>query len=85
MPTIPHSLDPLFHPKTVAVVGASGTPGTVGSILVHNLLTNPGFESGLAGWTVTPSGTTQGTGPAPWQGGQLLRPRPQRYDPRSDD
>ena len=41
MPTLPHSLDPLFHPRSVAVVGASGTPGTVGSILLRNLLENP--------------------------------------------
>ncbi len=36
-----HSLDPFFKPSSVAVVGASATPGAVGSILVHNLLTNP--------------------------------------------
>jgi acetyltransferase len=36
-----HSLDPLFRPKSVAVVGASATPGSVGSILIHNLLSNP--------------------------------------------
>jgi acetyltransferase len=35
------SLDPIFKPRSVAVVGASATPGTVGSILIHNLLTNP--------------------------------------------
>src|SRR5262245_7592662 len=36
-----HSLDPIFKPKSVAVVGASATPGSVGSILVRNLLGNP--------------------------------------------
>src|SRR5438045_3151685 len=36
-----HSLDPLFHPNSVAVVGASATPGSVGSILMRNLLENP--------------------------------------------
>lgn len=36
-----HSLDPIFKPRSVAVVGASATPGSVGSILVHNLLGNP--------------------------------------------
>jgi acetyltransferase len=36
-----HSLDPLFRPKSVAVVGASATPGSVGNILIHNLLGNP--------------------------------------------
>src|SRR3954447_11695901 len=36
-----HSLDPIFHPGTVAVIGASATPGSVGSILMRNLLANP--------------------------------------------
>jgi acetyltransferase len=36
-----HSLDPLFKPASVAVVGASTTPGAVGSILVRNLLATP--------------------------------------------
>jgi acetyltransferase len=36
-----HSLDPIFKPRSVAVVGASATPGSVGSILVRNLLGNP--------------------------------------------
>jgi acetyltransferase len=36
-----HSLDPIFHPRSVAVVGASATPGSVGSILIRNLLENP--------------------------------------------
>lgn len=36
-----HSLDPLFRPRSVAVFGASGTPGSVGSIVMHNLLANP--------------------------------------------
>jgi acetyltransferase len=35
------SLDPLFHPKSVAVLGATETPGSVGSILVRNLLATP--------------------------------------------
>ncbi len=38
---IRHSLDPIFHPRSIAVVGASATPGSVGSILVRNLLENP--------------------------------------------
>jgi uncharacterized repeat protein (TIGR01451 family) len=33
-----------------------------------NLLANPGFESGLSGWTPNPSGATQGANPAPWEG-----------------
>lgn len=41
MPRLPHSLDPIFHPKSVAVIGASATPGTVGSILIRNLIANP--------------------------------------------
>src|SRR5947209_17218699 len=36
-----HSLDPIFQPRSVAVVGASATAGSVGSILVRNLLGNP--------------------------------------------
>ena len=35
---------------------------------LQNLLANPGFESSLAGWTANPSGTTQGSSPAPWDG-----------------
>ena len=35
------SLDLFFRPKSVAVVGASATPGSVGSILMRNLLENP--------------------------------------------
>ena len=36
-----HSLDPFFRPRSVAVFGASGTPGSVGNILMRNLLENP--------------------------------------------
>ena len=36
-----HSLDPIFSPRTVAVLGASATPGSVGSILMRNLIENP--------------------------------------------
>jgi acetyltransferase len=35
------SLDPLFQPRSVAVIGASGTPGSVGNILMRNLLDSP--------------------------------------------
>lgn len=35
------SLDPIFAPKSVAVVGASATPGSVGSILMRNLIESP--------------------------------------------
>jgi acetyltransferase len=41
MPGFRHSLDPIFQPRSVAVLGASATPGSVGSILLQNLLTNP--------------------------------------------
>ena len=34
----------------------------------QNLLSNPGFESGLTGWNASPSGGTQSANPAPWQG-----------------
>ena len=34
----PHPLDPLFHPATVAVIGAKDDPGTVGSTIMTNLL-----------------------------------------------
>jgi acetyltransferase len=36
-----YSLDAFFKPASVAVVGASITPGSVGSILMRNLLQNP--------------------------------------------
>src|SRR5437667_10978997 len=36
-----HSLDPFFHPTSIAVIGASISAGSVGSILMHNLLANP--------------------------------------------
>ncbi|HEY7308618.1 MAG TPA: bifunctional acetate--CoA ligase family protein/GNAT family N-acetyltransferase [Gemmataceae bacterium] len=38
---MPHSLDPLFRPRSIAVFGASDTPGRVGNILMRNLLENP--------------------------------------------
>lgn len=42
MPGKPRSsLEPFFSPAAVAVIGASGTPGSVGSILIRNLLANP--------------------------------------------
>lgn len=41
MAAFSHSLDPIFRPATVAVFGASATPGSIGSILIHNLLGNP--------------------------------------------
>jgi acetyltransferase len=41
MPAWRRSLDPLFAPSSVAVIGASASPGSVGSILIRNLLENP--------------------------------------------
>jgi acetyltransferase len=41
MTVLRHSLDPIFRPRSVAVVGASATPGSIGSILIRNLLENP--------------------------------------------
>lgn len=41
MKVFSHSLDPIFRPATVAVFGASATAGSVGSILIRNLLENP--------------------------------------------
>jgi acyl-CoA synthetase (NDP forming)/GNAT superfamily N-acetyltransferase len=35
------ALDPFFRPRCVAVLGASARPGSVGSILVRNLLESP--------------------------------------------
>jgi acetyltransferase len=40
MPAAAHPLDPLFRPETVAVIGASATPGSVGAILMRNLTEN---------------------------------------------
>src|SRR5690349_16244392 len=41
MPASRRSLDPFFRPGTVAVFGASARPGSVGSLLIRNLLGNP--------------------------------------------
>ncbi|HEV3142526.1 MAG TPA: bifunctional acetate--CoA ligase family protein/GNAT family N-acetyltransferase [Gemmataceae bacterium] len=42
MPSIvASSLGPIFQPQSVAVIGASATPGSVGSILMRNLMENP--------------------------------------------
>jgi len=34
----PHPLDPLFHPKSVAIIGAKDDPGSVGRTIMVNLL-----------------------------------------------
>src|SRR5947209_16153248 len=41
MAGVRHSLDSIFHPQSIAILGASATPGSVGSILIRNLLENP--------------------------------------------
>lgn len=41
MSTLRPSLDSFFRPRSVAVFGASATPGSVGNILMRNLLENP--------------------------------------------
>ena len=38
----------------------------------RNLLANPGFEAGLAGWTVNPGAGTQSTKPDPFDGTQYF-------------
>jgi acetyltransferase len=40
------SLEPIFRPRSIAVIGASRTPGTVGYELVHNLLAD-GFSGAI--------------------------------------
>src|SRR5580658_4129371 len=37
----PHPLDCFFRPRTVAVIGATARPGSVGRSIVWNLLKNP--------------------------------------------
>jgi hypothetical protein len=39
----PHYLSALFHPKSVAMFGASETPDSVGQVVFKNLL-DAGFE-----------------------------------------
>ena len=41
MPSTMRSLDPLFHPRAVAVIGATSRAGSIGSILMRNLLATP--------------------------------------------
>ncbi len=46
MSAVRHSLDPIFRPRSVAVFGASASSGSVGAILMRNLLANP-FGGGV--------------------------------------
>lgn len=36
-----HPLEPFFEPRSVAVIGATSTPGSVGNTLLQNLITGP--------------------------------------------
>lgn len=45
------ALDPLFRPRSVAVVGASRNPGSIGWAVVHNLVSS-GFRGPV--WVVNP-------------------------------
>ena len=47
-----HALDPFFKPKSVAVIGATPTPGKVGNIIIENLL-GDGYKGQL--WFVNPN------------------------------
>ena len=38
---LPHPLDVFFSPESVAVIGATEKPGSVGRTLLWNLITNP--------------------------------------------
>lgn len=40
---IHHPLEPFFHPKSVAIIGATETPKSVGNTLMHNLISG-GFK-----------------------------------------
>ena len=40
------NLDKIFHPKTIAVVGASERKGSIGHALMHNLVER-GFPVGM--------------------------------------
>lgn len=40
---IPHPLEPFFQPQSIAVIGATKTPHSVGNTLMHNLVSG-GFE-----------------------------------------
>jgi acetate---CoA ligase (ADP-forming) len=55
------TLDPVFRPRSIAVIGASRTPGTVGHEIVHNLLIE-GFSGAL--YPVNPKATSVHSVPA---------------------
>lgn len=55
------SLDPVFRPKAIAVIGASRTPGTVGYEIIHNLLAE-GYTGAI--YPVNPNATAVHSIPA---------------------
>jgi acetate---CoA ligase (ADP-forming) len=56
-----HTLDPIFQPRSIAVIGASRTPGTVGYEIIHNLLAE-GFSGAV--YPVNPKATSVHSVPA---------------------
>ncbi|HSJ09376.1 MAG TPA: CoA-binding protein, partial [Longimicrobiales bacterium] len=55
------SLEPVFRPRSIAVIGASRTPGTVGHEIIHNLLAE-GFTGAV--YPVNPRATSVHSVPA---------------------
>ncbi|HSJ25688.1 MAG TPA: acetate--CoA ligase family protein [Longimicrobiales bacterium] len=55
------SIEPIFRPRSVAVIGASRTPGTVGYEIIHNLLVQ-GFSGAV--YPVNPKATSVHSVPA---------------------
>ena len=49
--TVPHRLSPLLAPRSVALVGASARPGSVGNRMIH-VLRDCGFDGSI--WLVNP-------------------------------
>ena len=45
MQTVPHVLDAVFRPKTVAVIGAKDSPGSVGRTILLNLISGGGVKN----------------------------------------
>jgi hypothetical protein len=45
----PHPLNTLFAPKTVAVIGATENPGSVGRTILWNLISSPFGGHGVSG------------------------------------
>lgn len=43
--SVPHALDAIFRPKTVSVIGAKDTPGSVGRTILLNLIAGGGVKN----------------------------------------